>query len=501
MTVAVISVYMLGVLAIGTLSHRLYKGTGEDFFVATRSIGPFVLLMTLFGTHMTSFTLLGASAEAYLEGIGVFGLLASSSALIAPAIFFFVGTRVWALGKRHGYLTPIQFFRDRWESDVLGLMLFVALVGFLIPYLLIGVMGGGIALNQISEGQIPDWAGALAICATVSIYVIYGGMRGTAWANTFQTVVFMSLAFLAFFWITFQIGGIEAGLERVRQANPSLLIRGEHIPKLKMLSYLLIPAAAGMFPHLFIHWLTARKAATFRTSIIFYPLCMASVWTASVLIGVFGAADFPGLEGPQANSILVRMIRLHSSEFLAGLLGAGVVAAIMSSLDSQVLSLSTLFTQDIVRHYGFHDRMSEKGQILSARLFIVGILSVTFLLSLFSNRSIFSLGIWCFTGFASLFPILLAALFWKSSTKQGVMASVGTVALLWSYYFYQGWQQPGYTVGGTGLMPVAVILAASVLALVLVSLITPPPSEEVVAKFFPGDLTQSRKGAKGDAKL
>ena len=58
-----------------------------------------------------------------------------------------------------------------------------------------------------------------------------------------------------------------------------------------------------------------------------------------------------------------------------------------------------------------------------------------------------------------------------------------------------------YTVGGTGLMPVAVIFAASVLALVLVSLVTSPPREEVLAKFFPGDLTQSRKGAKGDAKL
>jgi Na+/proline symporter len=77
MTLAVIAVYMAAVLGVGALSHRLFSGTGEDYFLATRSIGPFVLLMSLFGTHMTAFALLGASGESYRSGIGVFGLMAS----------------------------------------------------------------------------------------------------------------------------------------------------------------------------------------------------------------------------------------------------------------------------------------------------------------------------------------------------------------------------------------------------------------------------------------
>ncbi len=484
MTLAVVAAYMLCVLALGTLSHRLFKGTGEDFFVATRSIGPFILLMTLFGTHMTSFTLLGASGQAYSVGIGVFGLLASTSALVVPVIFFFVGTRVWSLGKRYGYLTPVQMFRDRWESSYLGLLLFVLLVAFVLPYLLIGVMGGGIALNQISEGQVPQWAGALAICAVVSIYVTYGGMRATSWVNTLQTVVFMSLAALAFFWITYRIGGIGEGLQRAAQADPGLLIRGERVAPLKMLSYVFIPMSAGMFPHLFIHWLTAKKASTFRTPVVFYPICVGAVWICSVLIGVFGKADFPDLEGPAANSILVRMIDLHSPELLAGLLAAGVVAAIMSSLDSQTLSLSTMFTQDIVRHYGLAGKMSERGQILSARIFVAAILFLAFGLSLVIDRSIFSLGVWCFSGFAALFPIALAALYWRRSTRQGVLAAMASTALLWIYFFALGWRDPTYTVADSGLMPVAVLFAASSLSLIIVSLLTKPPRREVVEKFF-----------------
>ena len=94
-------------------------------------------------------------------------------------------------GKRYGYLTQIQFFRDRWDSSALGLLLFIVLLALLLPYLLIGVMGGGATLNQITSGLIPEWLGGLIVCGVVLIYVTTGGMRGTAWVNTFQTLVFM----------------------------------------------------------------------------------------------------------------------------------------------------------------------------------------------------------------------------------------------------------------------------------------------------------------------
>ena len=106
--------------------------------------------------------------------------------------------------------------------------------------------------------------------------------------------------------------------------------------------------------------------------------------------------------------------------------------------------------------------------------------------ALFSARSIFKLGVWSFTGFAALFPVVVAALFWRRSTKQGALAAILSVALLWTYFFFQGWQTPGYTVGGTGLMPVAVILAVAALAMVVVSLLTRPPDAAVVGKFFDG---------------
>jgi SSS family solute:Na+ symporter len=239
-----------------------------------------------------------------------------------------------------------------------------------------------------------------------------------------------------------------------------------------------------MFPHMFMHWLTARRAESFKLPLVAYPICIAVVWLPSVLLGLLGRLDFPDLAGPAANSVLVEMIRTYAPGFLAGLLAAGVFAAIMSSLDSQVLSLGTMFTQDVVRHYGFHDRMSERRQVLVGRLFVTGILLLTYLISLASSPAIFRFGIWSFTGFAALFPVVLAALFWERSTKQGVAVAVLGAALLWIYFFARGWAHPGYTIGDTGIMPVAVLLLVSGGLLVVVSWMTPPPSRSVRRKFF-----------------
>jgi SSS family solute:Na+ symporter len=481
---AVIAAYLLLVLAIGTFSHRLFRGSGEDYFVATRTIGPFVLLMTLFGTNMTAFSMLGASGEAYHRGIGVFALMASSTAIVSPVFIYFLGPRIWALGKRHGYLTQVEYFRDRWGSSGLGTLLFLVLVGLLIPYLLIGVKGGGITLAQITGNLVPEWTGSLAMCVVVLTYVTVGGMRGTAWANTFQTLVFMSLGGLAFYVIVRNSGGLAGALESVALTRPELLARGDLISPVKLLSYTVIPMSIGMFPHIYAHWLTAKSAQSFKLPIVAYPICLAIVWVPSVLLGVIGAAQVSGLEGPAANTILVQLINLHAPEVLAGLLAAGVFAAVMSSLDSQTLAISTMFTRDVVGH-STGGTMDDRRQVLLGRLFVTAVLLVTFALSLAVNRSIFALGVWSFSGFAALAPLPFAALFWKRSTAVGAYASILTVATLWIFFFLRGNDQPGYTVGGTGLMPVVVMLGASIVAMVVGSLLSSPPDDRRLEKFFP----------------
>jgi SSS family solute:Na+ symporter len=294
----------------------------------------------------------------------------------------------------------------------------------------------------------------------------------------------MILGAVTVFVIVGRSGGLAAAMERVAAEQPELLVRGAAIRPLELLSYTAIPLSVGMFPHIFMHWLTARGAAAFRLPVFAYPLCVGIVWLPSVLLGVIGAADVPGLEGPAANAVLIRMISLHAPEVLAGLLAAGVIAAVMSSLDSQILALSSLFTEDILRHHRLHDRMSEQNQVRTGRLLVAGLLALVFVLSLAVDRSIFRLGIWSFTGFAGLFPLVVAALYWRRSTLGGAYAAILTTVTLWSYFIVRSWNEPGYSVAGTGLMPVAVILAGSALSLVAVSLLSRPPEAEHLDRFF-----------------
>ncbi|MEM7391543.1 MAG: sodium:solute symporter family protein, partial [Verrucomicrobiota bacterium] len=386
-------------MTLGLISRTFFRGTSKDFFVASHSIGPFLLLMSVFGTTMTAFALVGSTGKSFQRGIGTYGLMASSSGLIHALCFFLIGIRLWAIGKKHGYVTQIQFFRNRFESNGLGYLLFPVLVGLVIPYLLIGVIGAsktimGITglkktpkgeipgmfpeLFESTGGAVPPWLTGLVICIVVLCYIFAGGSRAAAWANTFQTLVFMSMGLLAFYLISSKLGGLAAAIEQANDAHlvrtPSESAGGKEVgvPPLMFLTYMLIPLSVGMFPHLFQHWLTARSAKSFRLTVVAHPLCIMVVWVPCVLVGLWATGKLP--EGTPSGAVLAKMVGvLVKDPIIVGLVTAGILAAIMSSLDSQFLCLGTMFTNDIVLHGKDRSSMSDARIVFIARAFVVSI--------------------------------------------------------------------------------------------------------------------------------
>src|SRR5262245_5813102 len=147
---------------------------------------------------MTSFAILGASGLAFRSGIMVYGLMASISGIIIPLSIFIIGTRIWSLGKKFGHMTQVQIFRDRWEMGHIGTVIFVLQALLLLPYIIIGVMGGGETLEGVSNKVVPYWFGGAIVAVVVMGYVFFGGMRGTAWVNTVQTSMFLIFGTIAF---------------------------------------------------------------------------------------------------------------------------------------------------------------------------------------------------------------------------------------------------------------------------------------------------------------
>jgi SSS family solute:Na+ symporter len=521
----VICGYLALLLLLGIFSATFFRGTSKDYFVASRSIGPFLLLMSVFGTTMTGFALVGSSAKSFELGVGVYGLMASWSGLIHSAIFFVIGIKLWAIGKRYGYVTQVQFFRDRFDSPLLGWMLFPILVALVIPYLLVGIIAACKTMQPISAGMFPDtfvmlkpdgtpsplsgsvppWLTGLIVCFVVLCYVLFGGVRSAAWANTFQTIVFMITGITAFILISKALGGLNAASEMVLKESPENADRSR-MGYLYFFSYFVIPLSVGMFPHLFQHWMTAKKAKTFRATVVLHPFFMMLVWVPCVIVGMWAAGLYASGDlrlpmtaagTPNANAALGAIVRtLVDNPLVTGILTAGILAAIMSSLDSQFVCLGTMFTNDVVARVVGKDRFSDKQMIWLARGFVLIIVVISYVLSMFLlDTNVFDLGVWCFTGFGCLFPLVFAALYWKRTTKAGAIACVVATVVTWSIFFWDDIINTGPPVFGqetkakylvAGMMPAIFIFAASVVSLVLVSLITKAPEQDAIDKFFPG---------------
>lgn len=522
----IILVYLGLLLALGVFSSRLFRGTKADYQVASHSIGPFLLLMSIFGTTMTAFALVGSSGEAFKEGVGVYGMLASSSGIIHSLCFFVIGVRVWKLARTRGYTTQIEFFRDRLDSDFIGLLLFPILVGLVIPYLLVGVIGGGTVVQTLTAGLSPDWfpvltvdgspnrgfhggippwLGSLMICVVVLVYVFMGGMRGTTWANTFQTLVFMVLGVVTFVMIAHKLGGqdgLMANLRVLGESIPENRATRSEMSKSLFFTYLLIPLSVGMFPHLFQHWMTAKSANSFKLPVVCHPLFIMIVWVPCVLVGVWATGTLapprlpliPGTEIVNANAVLPFLVKTQTGPILGGLLAAGILAAIMSSLDSQFLCIGTIFSNDIYTHYRGAENVSDSQQVFTTRMFIIGIVTVTYLLSLGNPTSVFALGVWCFSGFSALFPVVFLALYWRGLTAAGAISGIFAAITSWSILFYHGLNAPKglrefhYQWEWSGeqyeIMPVLVMVLSCLVTTVVVSWVTPKPKPETLAKFF-----------------
>ena len=450
----VVFAYLAGVLYIGIFAFRVSrrKNDAEDYFLAGRSLGPTVFLLSLFGTNMTAFSILGASGHAFANGIVTFGLMASSSALIIPLCIFVIGTRLWALGKRHGFITPVQMFRDRWECRHIGTVIFAVQAVLLVPYIIIAVMGGGTTLQAITKGFIPYWLGGAIVSAVVMSYVFLGGMRGTAWVNTLQTVMFLLFGTIALVVIGQGMGGFHEAMEAML-ASPetSPLLTRERVSPLYFFSYTFIPLSSIAFPHICIFCMTARRGTYFRRTVVLYPICMLLIWLPSVFLGVVAnqARALPAIESKlearaqlatqsgtlspndrarlraqaAGDDVILRLVDGYAPLWLASLLGAAVMAAVMAS-DSQILALSTMFTEDIFTFYQGTARFGQAVQVTTGRMFVVVVTVVAYAIALRLPQSIFDVATqYAFAGYAALAPLLVAALFWKNSTRWGALAS------------------------------------------------------------------------------
>jgi SSS family solute:Na+ symporter len=475
--------YMVLVLLIGYYGYRRSRGTAEEFFVAGRRIGPILLFFTFAATNFSAFFFFGFAGAAYKYGFGYYGVMAIGTSLMAIT-FFFLGRRIWKVGKGLRLITPPELFARRYGSEHLRLVVLIAFVVFTLPYIATQAIGGGIALQFLTDGEISFEIGAAIVTLVITVYLMLGGMLSDVLTDFLQGVMMLIGGLAA-------VGFVAAGLGGFQQANDSAyLLKPElfslpggqgYITLPLWISYLLLWTFCDpMFPHLFQRFYIAKSEKAIRFTMFAYPIITMVLFLLPVLIGVWGNIDFPGLTGKQPDNILPMMMRVYAPDWVFGFIMAAGFAALMSTADSQLLVLSSMLTKDICSKI-WKQQMTPEKEVVTGRLIILALALVSLAIALTSFVSIFDmLTKTTFTGLAIMFPAAVAALYWKRSTAAGCIASIvvgeGVYVIIFTLNLPSDWC--------FGFLPAIPLVALSTIVLILVSRFTRMPEKQTIDSFF-----------------
>jgi SSS family solute:Na+ symporter len=472
---AIVLAYLLAMLAIGLIFRRRSAANTVEFFLAGRRIGRLVLFFTMAATNFSAFTIFGLSGAGYRIGYAFYPVMGFGTGFMALGMWV-IGSRIRELAAGRGYITPSDFILDRYGSPALKGLFSLVMILFTLPYVAIQAIAAGRSLEALAG--LPYWAGALLVMGFTALYVLLGGMRSVAWTDLAQTLMVLGLTLTGFILIAVRVRGLESLPGGLAARYPGLFSRpgldGSMVPGV-WLGYLLLWLFADpMFPQLFQRFLAARDTRSLKTTVVLYPLITTFLFFLTVSIGVLGRAVFPDLSAAQSESVYALLLARFASPFLSTLLLTGGLAALMSTLDSQLLTMASMIGLDFSRR--------RAAPVWLHRLIVLGIAAAGYLIALrppqtildFVNRT-------SFTGLAALAPVVLGGLYWRRANRYGALAGILAGEAITVLSFFRVVQVPG-------VLPVIPVLAAGTVAFVVVSLLTQSPREEnteLVARVSP----------------
>jgi len=462
-------IYLVLVGVVGYLSSRLRAiSTKIDYFLAGRALKPFVLVFTLAFAQMSAFCLMGMAGLGYRGGFSI-PMMFGTICLIFDALgIYVIGTRSWGLSKKFGYISPASLIGDRWQSRLVTYIVFALLLYYLIPYIELGAVGGGKIFASLTNNAVPYEIGAGIVIGALLFYIVTGGMRGMAWTNVVQGMIMTGL--LIFMLLSFSIKFSPSGLtEKVISVNPKLLaLAGSpHLPWGTIFSwFIIIGTSVSTFPHLILRAMSAENEVSLRKTIVAFGAVTMAVTYMSSFMGAWGRGLVPGLSEAQSEAILPILASKYFPAIVSGILGAGILAAAMSTMDGQVFAISVMFAEDIISP--LWPKMTEAKSVIVGRLLVVAVCAIAFVLALFRPTTILRIGEWALSGYVCMGPAFVGALYWKRCSKWGAIASLVVPALLLPLFFLGYMPKLPF-----GLLPVVPALILSVALLVVVSLLSP----------------------------
>ncbi|KYK32012.1 MAG: hypothetical protein AYK22_00185 [Thermoplasmatales archaeon SG8-52-3] len=418
-----VTIYFIILIILGFYAQKRTKKTPEDYFLGNRTFGPIVLFFTLAATNFSAFTFLGFAGKAYTSGFGQYGIMGFGTAFMA-IMFYIIGRKVWKLGKEKGFITPPELIGDRFKSTSLRLLFMFIMVIFTIPYLATQAIGAGMLIEYMTE--ISWQVGAIITMIIIMLYVLFGGMRGSGWTDVLQGFIMIIAMTLAVVFVAISLGGFEAANIAAFEAKPELFARpggGDYfLPQIWFSFMLLWLFADPMFPQIFSRFYTAKNEKSLKISMIFYPIVVSFLFLFPVLIGIWAHGTSVEIAIGSEDMVLPIMVATYAPSFIFAFVMVGALAALMSTADSQLLSLSTMISRDLpIKKRRISEILFGKAIIIILSLF-----AIFFVIGGYDTKVgiMGTLVSTTFSGLAVLCPTTIAALYWKKATKYGCIASI-----------------------------------------------------------------------------
>lgn len=448
--------YLVMTIAVGVAFSRRSSASTSEFYLGGRRLGPLVTAMSAEASDMSSYLLMGLPGLAYIAGVAEVSWTIIGLAVGTYLNFLLVARRLRVYSERLGSITVPDYFSRRYgdERRVLSLIAALVIIIFFVPYTASGFKAVGTLFNSLFGW---DYHVSMLIGAAVIIgYTVLGGFLAVSTTDLIQSIFMTAALVIVVFFGVNLAGGMDAVIANAKALPGYLNVTQGYnwasgtagsFGGLSIVSTLAWGLGYFGMPHILLRFMAIRDESEIKVS-----RRIASVWAVvsmavAMLIGIIGysvsvAGAIPMLDtSALSETVIVRLADVMSSHgvffaIVAGVILAGILAATMSTADSQLLAAASSVSQDIAVEF-MGVKLSGRRSLLVARLTVAGIALVGLVLAWNPNSSVFRVVSFAWAGFGAAFgPVMLLSLFWRRSNRQGAMAGMiagGAMVFIWKF--------------------------------------------------------------------
>jgi len=444
---------------------RKYVGYGvADYFIASRRLSALPSALTYAATTYSAFMLVGLVGLTYSLGVSAHGF--ELTYLIGTVILLaHFAPRIWVAGKLYDCVTPPELLSKRFESKWVGLVATIICAVMIVPYSSVQFMGIGYLCEGLTGGGIPFAVGALIAMIPTLVYAYWAGMRSVAWTDVLQGLIMITTSLGALFYVvhTF-LGGWGPYLERLStEASDLLKVNWPLLPYLGLTIPWFFFALSN--PQVFQRYYVPKDVTTLKRMIWGFAVFGFIYTLISTQFGLICRLLVPGLK--VADQAMPTLLATKVPPVVAVIMLVGITAAAVSTINSIILTLSSMVGRDVYR--ALRPSASEDAELRVSKAFIFIFAVVCYIFALFRPGLIAILSAMASGGMLVIVPSIFAAFFWKRATAPAALASMAVGVIIVGLGYVFGLNPMGVPSTIWGLMASAAILYVG-------SYVTKPPA-------------------------